>query len=160
MRIGILSDTHGHLPRTRLAVERLASLEVDLVLHCGDIGSPAVIGLLASWPTHLVFGNADDPQPLREAIAQAGQTYHERLGRLELQGKRIAFLHGDDHRLLRETIDSGHWDLVCCGHTHLAGIAERNHTLVVNPGALYRTARPSVAVVDLPSLAAHIITVA
>ncbi len=159
MRIGILSDTHGHLPRALLAVEQLAHLEVDLVIHCGDIGSPTIIDLFASWPTHFVFGNVDDPQTLRKLIAQAGQTCHERFGQLRLHGKRIAFLHGDDHRLLRETTESGHWNLVCCGHTHRATIAEHNHVLVVNPGALYRTTQPSVAVVDLPFLTARIVTI-
>jgi putative phosphoesterase len=38
----------------------LESLEVDAVLHCGDIGSIAVVELFAAWPTHFVFGNCDD----------------------------------------------------------------------------------------------------
>lgn len=160
MRIGILSDTHGHLSRTGLAVERLAGLEVERVIHCGDIGSPAVVELFSAWPAHFVFGNVDDPKTLREAIQQAGQTCDERFGRLELQGRTIAFLHGDDGRLLRETIGSDRWDLVCFGHTHVAEITRRGHTFVVNPGALYRTAEPSIAVVELPALEARIVTVA
>lgn len=160
MLLGILSDTHGHVARTQQAVERFASLGVDHVLHCGDIGSPAIIDLFAAWPTHFVFGNVDDPTSLREAIRKAGQTCHERFGTLNLQGKTIAFLHGDESRRLRETIDRGRWNLVCYGHTHVAEIAQRGDSLVVNPGALYRTSLPSVAVVRLPSLEARSLTIA
>lgn len=160
MLIGILSDTHGHLPRTLAAVERLASLEVELVIHCGDIGSPAVVDLFSAWPTHFVFGNVDDPKTLRVAISEAGQSCHERFGKLELQEKAIAFLHGDDKRLLRGTINSGRWDLVCFGHTHIAEVVHQGHTLALNPGALYRTSQPSLAVVQLPSLKVNTVTVA
>jgi putative phosphoesterase len=159
MLLGILSDTHGHVARTQQAVERFASLGVDQVLHCGDIGSPAVVELLAPWPAHFVFGNVDDPTSLREAIRRAGQTCHERFGKLDFHGKTVAFLHGDDSRLLRETIERGRWSLVCYGHTHVAEISQRGDTLVVNPGALYRTSLPSVAVVRLPSLEVRSLTV-
>jgi len=34
----------------------LESLDVETVLHCGDIGSIAVVELFAAWPTHFAFG--------------------------------------------------------------------------------------------------------
>lgn len=78
MRIGVVSDTHGQVPFTLDAVRMLESLEVDLVLHCGDIGSPEIVALFAAWPTHFVFGNVDDHrQRLRSAILAAGQRCHE-----------------------------------------------------------------------------------
>ena len=51
---------------------------------------------------------------------------------------RIAFLHSDDNRLFRQTIESGQWDLVCYGHTHIAKQHREGKTLVLNPGAIYR----------------------
>ncbi len=81
MIIGIVSDTHGHVEYTRPAVRMLESLEVELVIHCGDIGSPEIVELFAPWPAHFVFGNVDDrPERLRRAIAAAGKTCHERFG--------------------------------------------------------------------------------
>ncbi len=59
MRVGIVSDTHGHVELTRPAVRMFESLEVDRVLHCGDIGSTEVVELFAAWPTDFVFGNCD-----------------------------------------------------------------------------------------------------
>ncbi len=154
MRIGIVSDTHGRIDRTQEAVRMLESLEAAAVLHCGDIGSAEVVRLLRAWPCHFVFGNVDSPDPLREAILEAGQTCHERFGTVELENRRIALLHGDDYRRLRQTIESGEWDLVCYGHTHVAEIGTQGRTLVVNPGALHRSARPSIAIVDLVPLRA------
>ena len=59
MRIGIVSDTHGHVEFTLPAVRLLESLEVERVLHCGDIGSTGVVEAFAGWPTDFVFGNCD-----------------------------------------------------------------------------------------------------
>jgi uncharacterized protein len=70
MRIGVVSDSHGHVEFVRPAVRMLESLEVECVLHCGDIGTPAVVGLFAPWPTHFVFGNCDsDRRPVRPVTA-------------------------------------------------------------------------------------------
>ena len=162
MQIGVISDTHGHLENTLAAVRMLNSLEVEQVLHCGDIGSPRIPALLAGWPTHFVFGNCDhgtELVELRSAIAAAGQTCHERFGDLELAGRKIALIHSDDARLFRQVTTSGEYDLVCYGHTHQAEQHRAGKTLVLNPGALYRAAPHSIAVVDLAQLDATIITV-
>jgi putative phosphoesterase len=152
MLIGVISDTHGDLHATQAAVRLLESLEVESVIHCGDIGSASIVQQFHPWPTHFVLGNVDDHSVLPDVIDRSGQTCHGRLGSLVLEGKKIAFLHGDDGRLLRRTIESDAWDLVCHGHTHRAEVANRGATLVLNPGALARTARPSFAAVRLPSL--------
>ena len=57
VRLGIVSDSHGHLRNTRTAVERLSESDVDEVIHCGDIGSTDLVPLFSAWPTHFVFGN-------------------------------------------------------------------------------------------------------
>ena len=158
MRIGVLSDTHGRIDRTQEAVRMLESLEVEAVLHCGDIGSAEIVRMLARWPAHYVFGNVDDPDSLRAAIAEAGASCYEWFGSLEWEGRRIALLHGDDVRRLRETTASGQWDLVCHGHTHVAAIRREGPTRIVNPGALHRTTSPSIAVVELPLLRATLVS--
>ena len=158
MRIGVVSDSHGHVEFVRPAVRMLESLEVECVLHCGDIGSMAVVELFAAWPTHFVFGNCDvDRSRFAKDIAATGQTCHGEFGDLTLAGRRIALLHSDDERRFQKTIASGQWDLVCYGHTHLAAIEQHGSTLVLNPGALYRANPHSLAVVELETLEANII---
>src|SRR5947209_18223018 len=91
MLLGVVSDTHGDIARTRAAVQMLDSLGVEVVLHCGDIGTPDIVAMFAPWPTHFVFGNCDyDRKTLARAIESAGQTCHGNFGELLLEGVRIA----------------------------------------------------------------------
>jgi putative phosphoesterase len=159
MLLGVISDTHGHVHNARAGVQMLESFGVHAVLHCGDIGSTAIVPLLAAWPTHFVYGNCDHGRELQMAIEEAGQTCHGRFGSLELDGVKIALLHGDDDRLLRETIKAGKHQLVCHGHTHVPRNERIGPTLVLNPGALYRADPHTIAVVDLEQLTAEIISV-
>jgi len=152
MHLGIISDTHGDLPTTLAAVRMFESFDVVGLIHCGDIGPSEMVALFAPFRAHFVFGNMDDHAALRERIETAGHRCYERFGHMRLGGRSIAFLHGDDGRLLTQTVESGRWDLVCHGHTHVAARNRVGGTLVLNPGAIQRTGSPSVAVVELPSL--------
>ena len=158
MFLGIISDTHGDTERTRAAVQLLHGFEPAAVIHCGDIDTTAIVEMFEKWPTHFVFGNCDhDVKALRTAIRQAGQTCHERFGSLELAGIEIAFLHGDDSRLLRNTIADGRYKLVCHGHTHVVRQEWHADTLVLNPGAVHRANPHSIAVVELPERKVHVL---
>ena len=160
MRIGVLSDTHGHTLNTLSAVRMLESLEVEAVLHCGDIGTSEIPPLLAAWPAHYVFGNCDpDHRQLRTAIESAGHTCHGLFGEIELGGRRIALLHSHLEQQFRAARTPGKYDLVCYGHTHVARIEQLGTTTVLNPGALYRANPHSIAVVDLTKLEATIVPV-
>jgi uncharacterized protein len=158
MRLGVISDTHGHVELTRGAIRMLESLEVDEVLHCGDIGSMAVVELFAKWPTHFVFGNCDEnTAAFAAAIEKAGQKCHGLFGDLEFAGVRVALLHSHERRRFLDAIDSGDYRLVCYGHTHVAAIDQRGETTVLNPGAIYRANPHSIAVVELPAVEATIV---
>jgi hypothetical protein len=160
MRLGILSDTHGHLQYAAAGVYTLKQNQVDVVLHCGDIGHPSVVPLFAGWPTHFVFGNVDDDlADLRASIQEAGQSCHERFGDLTLEGRRIALLHGDDVGKLMDSINSQRYDLVCYGHTHQQEQHRQGRTLVLNPGAVYRASPHTVAIVELSELTARHVVV-
>jgi len=108
-----------------------------------------------------------DREALGSAIAAAGQFGHGTFADLEFAGKRIAMLHGDDFKRLEATIcgaGGAGWDLVCHGHTHVPRVDRRGKpggspgtTLVVNPGALYRASRHTIAFVRLPEVEAEII---
>jgi len=153
MLLGVVSDTHGHSENALRAVRMLESLAVEQVIHCGDIGSEAIPPLFAAWPTHFVFGNVDyNEVDLRAAVRRAKLKCHDRFGELELAGRKIAFLHSDDESRFRGTIQSGSYDLVCYGHTHVAKAERINNTPVLNPGALYRARRHTIAIVDLATM--------
>jgi putative phosphoesterase len=153
MQLGVVSDTHGHIGSTTAAVRILAREKIDTVLHCGDIGSPSIVPLFAGFSAHFVFGNVDhDEGALSQAIEESGQTCHGRFGSLILAGWKVAWLHSDDHELFEETVESGDWDLVCYGHTHVAEQHLERRTLVLNPGALFRASPRTLAIVDLADM--------
>src|SRR5436190_474550 len=108
MRIGVISDTHGHVSNTLAAVRMLESLDVTVVLHCGDIGSLEIPKLFSRWPAHFVFGNCDQGEDeLRAAIEQAGMACYGLFGNLELGGRRIALLHSHDAKVSRRVTTCG-----------------------------------------------------
>jgi putative phosphoesterase len=162
MLVGVVSDTHGHAENARKAAHMLASMEVDAVLHCGDVGSEAIVPIFSGWPSHFVLGNVDqgsEAVAIAKSIAAAGQICHNRFGSIVMGGVKIALLHGDDGRRLDQTIASGEHALVCHGHTHVPRRERVGTTLVLNPGALYRATRHTIAIVALPEMRAEILEV-
>lgn len=99
MKIGVLSDSHGNAAAVQQALRILNSMQVGLIIHCGDIGSN-VVPAFAGLPTHFVPGNVDDVEQLREIIVDPAHTLHEQVGTLEIDGCRVAFLHGDNAEAL------------------------------------------------------------
>lgn len=152
MLLGVLSDTHGSIERTGQALRMLESLGVRQIVHCGDVGSAEMIPLFQPFAAHFVMGNCDNPVSLQKAIESAGHAFHRRVGQMVMEGRRIAFLHGDSPTALERLVQEGTWDLICHGHTHIAGSSTRGTTRIVNPGALVRCEQPSIAVVRLPDL--------
>ena len=73
MRLGILSDTHDRLARTRVAVDILRAEGAEVLIHCGDVTWRDVVPICAVLPCYYVFGNNDsDTVPaLRKAIDEA-----------------------------------------------------------------------------------------
>lgn len=153
MRLGVISDTHGHIQYTTEAIRVLETEGVDVVIHCGDIGQPQIVALFAGRPSHFVFGNVDhDVADLRMAIEDGGMTCHGWQGDIEVGSRRVGFVHGDDTSALMEMINSQDFDLVCYGHTHEKELHQDRRTWVLNPGAIYRASPHTLAVVELDSM--------
>jgi putative phosphoesterase len=160
MRIGILSDSHGRLDNVTRALALLHKRAITTVLHCGDIDDVSTVELFRVTTAHFVFGNCDSDRPsLRAAIADIGATLHEPFGHLELEGCKIAFLHGDDSVLMQDVEHSGHFDFLFYGHTHVAREHVTGPTRVINPGALHRANPKTFIVLDLTREAVESITV-
>ncbi len=156
MLIGIMSDTHGHVARARRAAALFLSHKVQAVLHCGDVGSEAVLVELVSVlqpahiPVHAVLGNVDHYNTdIAEFPDATGINMMGKFASLEIGGKRIALCHGDDALRLRSTISSHEYDYVFTGHTHERDDSQIGSTRLINPGAVNRTPRPSIALLDL-----------
>jgi uncharacterized protein len=150
MRLGVLSDTHNQLVRTRLAIALLQEQGAEALIHCGDVTGPEVVAVCAALPSHFVFGNndADNIPALRRAIDKAGAVCLGWGGEVTLAGQRIAVAHGhlgtDVRRLLADRPD-----YLLSGHSHIAGDHWAGQTRRINPGALHRARVFTVALIDL-----------
>jgi putative phosphoesterase len=149
MKIAIVSDTHSRYHTVEAALKLIEERGVELVLHCGDIDDADTVWLFPGT-THFVFGNCDTERAsVRQAVYGIGATLHEPFGQLELDGVKLAFVHGDDSGLLRQLIDGGEYAYVFHGHTHQRRDERVGPTRVINPGALHRAAVKTFAVLDL-----------
>lgn len=150
MVIGILSDTHGRADAAAAAMRLLKGAGAAFFVHCGDVGTEAVLDALAGEPAAFVFGNCDwDRDPLRRYAALVGVACHGTVADLDLGGKRVAVVHGDDARLRQQLLAAGTYDYLFQGHTHVPHDECVGRTRVINPGALHRAKMKTVATLDL-----------
>jgi uncharacterized protein len=132
MRVAVLSDTHA--PRFWKACPPAvaARLEgVDVILHAGDVCTPAVLDELSAWaPVHAVRGNNDGADV---AAWGAPDTAH-----LELAGVPVAMIHdsgasaGRAPRLRRMFPDAA---VVVFGHSHIPLNEVHDGQRIFNPGS-------------------------
>jgi putative phosphoesterase len=149
MQIAVLSDTHSRYQTVEGVLSQLQARGINQVIHCGDIEDAETVWLFHGFTAHFVFGNCDcDRVSLRQAIHGIGETLHEPFGQVEVNGARIAFLHGDDKKLMQQVEKSGRFDYLFYGHTHQPSEHRTGRTRVINPGALHRARPKSFIVLD------------
>src|SRR3954451_3103630 len=151
MKVCIVSDSHDRADPLAASVRTAAAEGAQAVIHCGDvIGTQTLRAALAvGLTTHVIHGNnLGDPVSLaRWARDSKGQlSYYGPDARLELAGKRIFVVHYPEYGYAMAC--TGDWDLVCCGHSHEAGVQEvrtvRGTTSwLVNPGTVAGLAAPA-----------------
>lgn len=152
MRLGILSDTHNHLARTRSGVQTLLHAGAEAIVHCGDLATPEILAACAVRPLFFVFGNhdADSVPHLEEAARRHGATCLQWGGVFELAGRKVGVTHG--HLTTdRRRVEALSPDYVLSGHSHAAFDVVEGGIRRINPGALYRSSSFSVAILDLAS---------
>jgi putative phosphoesterase len=159
MRIGVVSDTHNHLPNTRRIVELLNGASVERVVHTGDITQAKTLHVLAELdaPLYGVYGNNDLE---RLALETAGRELEMYLVdpplRLRWASREIVVVHDpvDLHDALLVDVD-----LAIHGHDHRHRNERCEGTLLFNPGecAGHMPGQNQVGVVDLVTLEAELL---
>ena len=127
MQLGLISDTHGHVPHS--VHESLAG--VDYILHAGDVGPMDIITELeAIAPVRAVLGNTDYGITLPESRVE------------EFWGERILIHHIVDvdypSQIVRELLKSETPGIVVFGHTHVPFDDHRGGIRYINPGSASR----------------------
>lgn len=158
--LGLLSDSHGREAITERAAKLLVEQGAEALIHLGDVGSENVleallVGLDESFrprpPVHVVFGNTDwNAADLGRFATQIGITVHDTAGRLVVGGKTIVFTHGHEPQAMQQALSGGESvDYLLHGHTHKKRDQKFGATRVINPGALYRAATHTAALLDV-----------
>jgi putative phosphoesterase len=149
MRIGILSDTHDRADMAAAAITLLRRAGAEFYIHCGDVGGKQVLDELAGLPVALVWGNNDlDRRALERYGEKLGIDCHDRLAELEFGGKKFAVTHGDDGSLFQLLIEQQRHDYLLFGHSHELHDSREGRLRLINPGALYRARRKTVALLE------------
>ena len=129
MRIGVLSDTHTS-SLSPYILERLKSLNLDLIIHCGDYNGMNVIHQLKTLGDFCGVAGNMDPPAIRELLKEKEI--------IEVEGKRIGIFHGHglfftdtrlENRFKGEKID-----LYLHGHTHRVRNEKKKGFYYLNPG--------------------------
>lgn len=134
-----------------------------MLVHLGDICTEAVIDALvvagpaeegetigAMVPVHITWGNNDDfnGQGWTQYAQSLGIVVHYPSGVLfEGSAAPVGFTHGHLGSELKALV-ARKCLYVLHGHTHVAKDVMAGPVRVINPGALYRVAAPSVALLD------------
>jgi len=119
--VGVISDTHGLMRPEALDALRGS----DLIIHAGDIGSPAVLEAL---------------QRLARTCAVRGNNDRDAWG-LTLPLTEVVSTGGQDLYLLHDIADldvdpaAAGFAAVICGHSHKPLIEWREGVLFLNPGS-------------------------
>lgn len=159
MKIGVISDSHDNLPALRRAIKYFMRIEVDAIIHAGDIVAPFAAKILNEppiprpMPVHVVYGNNDGE---RKGLKQTLPQIVDGPLRVELGGKTIVVHHFIDW-LKPDQLKGA--DVVITGHTHEIVNETRNRTLFLNPGECggWVTDRATVAVLDTEGPSAQVI---
>jgi len=119
--VGVISDTHGHLPDWVLP--RFARCR--LILHAGDVGSPGILSALNRVaPLVAVRGNMD-----RDGWAKSLPDFDM----LDIGNKTLYITH--DLGLMDLDPAAAGVQIVVYGHTHRPLVEKRGGILYINPGS-------------------------
>lgn len=153
MLLGLISDTHDHIPHLNKAVEIFSDRSVDQVIHSGDFCSPFMIPPFEDLPLQAVFGNNDgDTYLLMEKAREIGATIHGQFFEADFGGLSLAVYHGTDAPIKEALCNCGTYDVVVCGHTHQMVDKVVAGTRFINPGSAHGfDGTASIALLDTES---------
>lgn len=129
MKILIISDSHG-LEEQLFEVMDRHQQDVDLILHCGDSELPHNLFSPYKDKLLIVRGNCDLDENYQEELIFSKNEVNVFLTHGHLYNVKSTLLNLTYRA--KET-DS---NLVCFGHSHIAGCAYEDGILYINPGSL------------------------
>jgi len=160
MKLGLISDIHGHINALTTALKLLADLGAEQILCLGDMVQPdtdsiPVLNIIRHNDILTVFGNHEqdviNQQSMQPTLDEDTLTFLTDLPfsrTVSLEGKIIYMTHAspwDESRGLyfrhpqsyQRAAAQTKADIVLVGHTHAAGHVQFDKTHFYNPGAVW-----------------------
>lgn len=160
-KLGLISDSHGLARLTGIGGALLIKHGAEALVHLGDVCSLAVLDAMLfendkgeMIPVHVTWGNNDEfsgPEDWNRYAQSLGMTVYYPSGVLFPEGPgAVGITHGHLQNELKALIERK-CPYVLHGHSHVARDVKVGASRVINPGALYRVAKASVALLDTES---------
>ena len=133
MKIGIISDTHKKVGKTKKALKMLLENGANFIIHAGDIVEIEILELLKNCGLEYiaVYGNNDahliEHQELYNLVQEP---YYFKLANTKFKLMHIPFYMAPDS------------DVIIFGHTHTFTSEFKNNTLFLNPGEICARKKP------------------
>lgn len=129
-KIGVMSDSHGIVPKGIYEFFK----DVDLILHCGDIGSFQVLETIRKFkPLVAVYGNIDGAEIYQEI---------KKVECFKVEECKILMTHIGGYpehyeKTMREMIIREKPNIFLSGHSHILRVMyDKKYSLLhINPGA-------------------------
>jgi len=133
MKIGIISDTHKKVGKTRKALNMLVKNGAEFIIHAGDIVEPDVLELLRDTNLNYVavYGNNDSHLlKYQNEYNLVKEPYYFKLADTKFKLMHLPYYMTPDAQV------------VIYGHTHMFLSEMKNSTLFLNSGEICARKKP------------------
>jgi putative phosphoesterase len=134
MKIGIISDTHNKVKKTKDALELLLKNGVEFIIHAGDIVELEILDMLESTSVGYlaVYGNNDAHLvQYHEKYQLVQEPYYFSLANLKFKLMHLPFYMAPDA------------DVIIYGHTHYFNCEYKGKALFLNSGEVCARKKPA-----------------
>jgi len=136
MILGVVSDTHNHIPNVEKIIDIFNSKNVSLVIHTGDITQSKTLSKFSrlNCPLIGVYGNNDLQEKGLELTAKKlGFKFQNPPMKLEIQKVKIAIFHEPEY-INKFLQDNPSTQIILHGHTHRYRNEKISNTRIINSG--------------------------
>ncbi len=133
MKIGVISDTHSKVGKTKKALDMLIENGAEFIIHAGDIIKVETLDLLHNCGLKYVavYGNNDAHlAPYHNDYNLVQEPYYFKLANLKFKLMHLPFYMNPDA------------DIIISGHTHTFHSEFKKPTLYLNPGEICARSKP------------------
>ena len=135
MKIGLTGDTHNNLKNVAKICDIFNSLDLDFVIHTGDISLPKTLLLFDRLSVDLkgVFGNNDqqEKEELLKICKDKNFIFKEKL-KIKISKNNFLFAVHDPNDIEDTLYKAG--NIIVHGHTHRFRNEVCKETFIFNPG--------------------------